>query len=125
LASIFVFKQNKCITLKELTKLAEAVADANKAIGLDPTMHKAYYRKGLVSLFIFQLKLYMNTPIIPSATFYLCNKLFIVYSAACINLEEYQTAKAALELGSSYAPGDSRFTRLLKECDERIAGEQN
>jgi suppressor of G2 allele of SKP1 len=41
-----------------------------------------------------------------------------------MKLEEYQTAKAALELGSSYASGDSRFTRLLKECEERIAGEQ-
>jgi hypothetical protein len=30
--------------------LAEAVADANKAIELDPTMHKAYYRKGLETL---------------------------------------------------------------------------
>ncbi|KAL6615609.1 hypothetical protein ACP70R_037879 [Stipagrostis hirtigluma subsp. patula] len=73
----------------KLGNYTEAVADANKAIELDPTMHKAYLRKG----------------------------------AACIKLEEYQTAKAALELGSSYASGDSRFTRLLKECDERIAEE--
>lgn len=65
----------------------------------------------------------MNTPIIPSVHFYLCTKLFLVYSAACIKLEEYQTAKAALEEGSTYASGDSRFTRLLKECDERIAGQ--
>ena len=28
-------------------------------------------------------------------------------------------------MGSSYASGDSRFTRLLKECEERIASEQN
>ncbi|CAL4962557.1 unnamed protein product [Urochloa decumbens] len=75
----------------KLGNYTEAVADANKAIELDPTMHKAYYRKG----------------------------------AACIKLEEYQTAKAALELGSSYASGDSRFTRLLKECEERIAEEAN
>ncbi|VAH61886.1 unnamed protein product [Triticum turgidum subsp. durum] len=67
----------------------EAVADANKAIELDPSMHKAYLRKG----------------------------------SACIKLEEYQTAKAALEVGSSYASGDSRFTRLMKECDDRIAEE--
>lgn len=56
LSFIFVFKNNKCITLKELTKLAEAVADANKAIELDPAMHKAYYRKGLATLFIFSIK---------------------------------------------------------------------
>jgi len=30
------------------------VADANKAIELDPTMHKVYYRKWLVGLFFFQ-----------------------------------------------------------------------
>jgi len=55
LACIFVFEHNKCIALKELlTKLVEAVADANKAIELDPTMHKAYYRKWLVALFFFQ-----------------------------------------------------------------------
>ncbi len=46
----------------------------------------------------------------------------MIFSAACIRLEEYQTAKAALELGYSFASGDSRFTRLMKECDERIAG---
>ncbi|TVU35863.1 hypothetical protein EJB05_17770 [Eragrostis curvula] len=73
----------------KLGNYTEAVADANKAIELDPTMHKAYFRKG----------------------------------AACMKLEEYQTAKAALELGSSYASGDSRFTRLLKACEERIAEE--
>ncbi|KAK3161329.1 hypothetical protein QOZ80_1BG0075800 [Eleusine coracana subsp. coracana] len=74
----------------KLGNYTEAVADANKAIELDPMMHKAYFRKG----------------------------------AACIKLEEYQTAKAALEQGSSYASGDSRFTRLLKECEERIAAEE-
>jgi len=59
LACIYIFfKHNKFIALKELTKLAEAVADANKAIELDPTMHKAYYRKGLVALFIFFNKSY-------------------------------------------------------------------
>jgi len=30
----------------KLGNYTEAVADANKAIELDPTMHKAYYRKG-------------------------------------------------------------------------------
>ncbi|KAL5228896.1 hypothetical protein ABZP36_017161 [Zizania latifolia] len=73
----------------KLGSYTEAVADANKAIELNPSMHKAYLRKG----------------------------------AACIKLEEYQTAKAALELGFSFASGDSRFTRLMKECDERIAEE--
>ncbi|KAL0400678.1 UNVERIFIED_CONTAM: protein SGT1 [Sesamum latifolium] len=42
---------------------------------------------------------------------------------ACFKLEEYQTAKMALETAASLAPGDSRFTNLIKECDERIAEE--
>lgn len=49
-------------------------------------------------------------------------KLMCINSTACIKLEEYQTAKAALEAGFSLAPTDSRFTRLIKECDEHIAG---
>lgn len=37
-----------------------------------------------------------------------------------MKLEEYQTAKGTLEIGASLAPGESRFTRLIKECDEHI-----
>ncbi|KAK4431419.1 protein SGT1 [Sesamum alatum] len=73
----------------KLQNFTEAVADANKAIELDPAMAKAYLRKG----------------------------------TACFKLEEYQTAKIALETGASLAPGDSRFTNLIKECDDRIAEE--
>ncbi|KAJ8554371.1 hypothetical protein K7X08_025049 [Anisodus acutangulus] len=73
----------------KLNYFTEAVVDANKAIELDPSMSKAYLRKGL----------------------------------ACMKLEEYQTAKVALETGASLAPGESRFTKLIKECDERIAEE--
>ncbi|RZR77381.1 hypothetical protein BHM03_00002424 [Ensete ventricosum] len=47
----------------------------------------------------------------------------IAVRTACMKLEEYQTAKAALEAGALLAPGDSRFTKLIKECDERIAVE--
>lgn len=43
-------------------------------------------------------------------------------STACIKLEEYQTAKAALEAGASLVHGDSRFAKLIRECDELIAG---
>ncbi|KAF3332403.1 protein SGT1 isoform X2 [Carex littledalei] len=68
----------------------EAVADATKAIQLDPSMSKAYFRKG----------------------------------TACMKLEEYQTAKAALEAGAALVPGDNIFTKLIKECDERIAEEE-
>ncbi|KAG2700560.1 hypothetical protein I3843_06G003900 [Carya illinoinensis] len=71
----------------KLNNFTEAVADANRAIEMDPSLAKAYLRKG----------------------------------SACFNLEEYQTAKAALETGASLAPGDARFTNLLKECDQWIA----
>ncbi|MBA0794218.1 hypothetical protein Gohar_018568 [Gossypium harknessii] len=36
---------------------------------------------------------------------------------------EYQTAKAALEAGATLAPGELRFSKLIKECEERIAEE--
>ncbi|KAJ8752763.1 hypothetical protein K2173_008498 [Erythroxylum novogranatense] len=42
---------------------------------------------------------------------------------ACLKLEEYQTAKTALETGASLEPGESRFIDLIKECDKRIAEE--
>ncbi|KAK9292573.1 hypothetical protein L1049_021114 [Liquidambar formosana] len=51
------------------------------------------------------------------------SKAYLRKGTACIKLEEYQTAKAALETGASLAPGDTRFTNLIKECDERIAEE--
>uniref|UniRef100_A0A5B7B255 Protein SGT1 homolog n=2 Tax=Davidia involucrata TaxID=16924 RepID=A0A5B7B255_DAVIN len=50
-------------------------------------------------------------------------KAYLRKGTACIKLEEYQTAKAALETGASLAPGESRFTNLIKECEERIAEE--
>ncbi|XWS37897.1 hypothetical protein CRYUN_Cryun19dG0084700 [Craigia yunnanensis] len=73
----------------KLNNLPEAVADANKAIELDPSFSKAYLRK----------------------------------ATACVKLEEYQTAKGALEIGAALAPGESRFSELIKECEERIAEE--
>ncbi|GKV31237.1 hypothetical protein SLEP1_g39948 [Rubroshorea leprosula] len=73
----------------KLNNFTEAVADANKAIELDSSMSKAYFRKGF----------------------------------ACKKLEEFQTAKTALEIGASFSPGDSRFINLIKECDECIAEE--
>ncbi|KAE9464820.1 hypothetical protein C3L33_03275, partial [Rhododendron williamsianum] len=81
---------NSAISLVAVMEIdLEAVSDASRAIELDPSIFKAYLRKG----------------------------------TACIKLEEYQTAKAALEAGASLAPGDSRFMNLIKECDERIAEE--
>ncbi|OIW06602.1 hypothetical protein TanjilG_03996 [Lupinus angustifolius] len=51
------------------------------------------------------------------------SKAYFRKGTACLKLEEYQTAKAAFEIGASLAPGESRFTNLIKECDELIAEE--
>ncbi|KAL8557305.1 hypothetical protein ACS0TY_004658 [Phlomoides rotata] len=50
-------------------------------------------------------------------------KAYLRKGVACIKLEEYQTAKIALETGASLAPEDFRFTKFIKECDERMAEE--
>ncbi|GAV76136.1 TPR_1 domain-containing protein/CS domain-containing protein/SGS domain-containing protein/TPR_11 domain-containing protein [Cephalotus follicularis] len=50
-------------------------------------------------------------------------KAYLRKGIACLKLEEYHTAKAALETGASIAQSDSRFNKLIKECDELIAEE--
>ncbi|XP_044468469.1 protein SGT1 homolog B-like [Mangifera indica] len=50
-------------------------------------------------------------------------KAYLRKAIACMKLEEYQTAKSALETGSALAPGESRFTKLIKECIDCIAEE--
>ncbi|KEH26376.1 putative SGS domain, HSP20-like chaperone, acetyltransferase A, auxiliary subunit [Medicago truncatula] len=75
----------------KLNNFTDAVADANKAIELNPSLSKAYLRKG----------------------------------NACMKLEEYQTAKTALETGASLAADKSRFVKLIEECDELIAEESD
>ncbi|KAK1392277.1 Suppressor of G2 allele of SKP1 [Heracleum sosnowskyi] len=50
-------------------------------------------------------------------------KAYLRKGTACIKLEEYQTAKTALEKGASLASGDSRFLSLINECNVRIAEE--
>ncbi|KAA3473462.1 protein SGT1-like protein B-like [Gossypium australe] len=51
------------------------------------------------------------------------SKAYLRKATACMKLEEYQTAKAALETGATLAPGEFRFSKLIKECEERIAEE--
>ncbi|KAK7259545.1 hypothetical protein RIF29_25154 [Crotalaria pallida] len=41
------------------------------------------------------------------------------YKSRILSLEEYHTAKAALETGASLAPGESRVANLIKECDTK------
>ncbi|KMZ60185.1 hypothetical protein ZOSMA_5G00470 [Zostera marina] len=50
-------------------------------------------------------------------------KAYFRKGIACIKLEEYQTAKASLQLGASLAPGDARFAKLIKQCDTSLAEE--
>ena len=47
---------------------------------------------------------------------------FLVCRTACMKLEEYQTAKKALEKGASIAPCESKFKKLIDECELRISG---
>ncbi|GMN31901.1 hypothetical protein TIFTF001_003450 [Ficus carica] len=49
-------------------------------------------------------------------------KAYLRKGIACLKLEEYHTAKAAFEIGASLAQNDSRFTKLLNECDLCIEG---
>ncbi|XP_078431770.1 protein SGT1 homolog [Wolffia australiana] len=53
------------------------------------------------------------------------SKAYLRKGIACMKLEEFQTAKAALEAGFALSPGESRFAKLIKECDVRIAEEMN
>ncbi|KAL2506609.1 Protein SGT1 B like [Abeliophyllum distichum] len=46
----------------------------------------------------------------------------LVYITALLKHEEYYSAKVALEKCPSLAK-DARFTKLIKECEERIAEE--
>ncbi|XP_042489629.1 protein SGT1 homolog A-like [Macadamia integrifolia] len=50
-------------------------------------------------------------------------KAYLRKATACMKLEEYQTAKAALDAGASLVPSDSRFTNLIKDCNDHIAEE--
>uniref|UniRef100_A0A6N2LI11 Protein SGT1 homolog n=1 Tax=Salix viminalis TaxID=40686 RepID=A0A6N2LI11_SALVM len=50
-------------------------------------------------------------------------KAYLRKGIACMKVGKYQNAKAALEAGTSLVPGESRFTNLIKECDELIAEE--
>ncbi|XP_033144240.1 protein SGT1 homolog A isoform X1 [Brassica rapa] len=50
--------------------------------------------------------------------------VYIVCRTACMKLEEYQTAKNALQKGASIAPSESKFKKLIDECDLRISEEE-
>ena len=39
-----------------------------------------------------------------------------------MKLEEYSTAKAALQKGASVAPNESKFNKMIDECNLHIAG---
>ncbi|CAN6914206.1 unnamed protein product [Brassica oleracea] len=52
----------------------------------------------------------------------LLTKAYLRKGTACMKLEEYQTAKKALEKGASIAPCESKFKKLIDECELRISG---
>ncbi|XP_027360017.1 protein SGT1 homolog A-like isoform X1 [Abrus precatorius] len=52
-------------------------------------------------------------------------KAYLRKATACIQLEEYHTAKVALQNGASFAQDDSRFIKLIQDCDRYIAEESN
>ncbi|KAG5413758.1 hypothetical protein IGI04_001325 [Brassica rapa subsp. trilocularis] len=54
----------------------------------------------------------------------LLTKAYLRKGTACMKLEEYQTAKNALEKGASIAPSESKFKKLIDECDLRISEEK-
>ncbi|CAG7887423.1 unnamed protein product [Brassica rapa] len=54
----------------------------------------------------------------------LLTKAYLRKGTACMKLEEYQTAKNALEKGASIAPSESKFKKLIDECDLRISEEE-
>ncbi|KAI9108484.1 hypothetical protein K1719_020675 [Acacia pycnantha] len=75
----------------KLNNFTEAASDASEAIKLNPSLLKAYLRKG----------------------------------TACLKLEEYHAAKVALETGASLSENDSRFTKLIEECNRHVPKESN
>jgi hypothetical protein len=75
---IACFLEAKLCTERILICLAEAVADANKAIELDPSMHKAYLRKGLVMHLSASFIQYSLDGTLQSIAFlFLCDKKFL------------------------------------------------
>ncbi|GAB2265143.1 Cochaperone protein [Dionaea muscipula] len=50
-------------------------------------------------------------------------KAYVRKATACIHLKDYHTAKVALQTRCALAPGDSRFSNLIKEYDQRNAEE--
>ncbi|WOL20517.1 hypothetical protein Cni_G29322 [Canna indica] len=97
----------------------------SQAIDLDPANADLYADRAQVNI-----KLHNFTEAVADANKAIeldpsMSKAYLRKGTACIKLEEYQTAKVALQAGSSLAPTDSRFTKLIKDCDERIAAETN
>lgn len=50
-------------------------------------------------------------------------KAYLRKATACIKLQEYHTAKVALQNGAAFAQDDSRFANLIQQCDRCIAGQ--
>ncbi|XP_010538812.1 PREDICTED: protein SGT1 homolog A-like isoform X2 [Tarenaya hassleriana] len=51
-------------------------------------------------------------------------KAYLRKGTACMKLEEYRTAKTALEKGASIVPNEPKFKKLIDECDFQITEEE-
>ncbi|AEE84778.1 phosphatase-like protein [Arabidopsis thaliana] len=51
-------------------------------------------------------------------------KAYLRKGTACMKLEEYRTAKTALEKGASITPSESKFKKLIDECNFLITEEE-
>lgn len=47
-------------------------------------------------------------------------EISIISSFASFEIEDYKTAKVALELGATLAPNDSRFAKWIDKCKKHI-----
>ena len=52
-------------------------------------------------------------------------KAYLRKATACIKLQEYHTAKVALQNGAAFAQDDSRFANLIQQCDRFIEAEES
>ncbi|KAL1222609.1 SGT1-like protein A [Cardamine amara subsp. amara] len=102
----------------------DAVDLYSKAIGLDPNC--AEFLADRAQAFI-KLENFTEAVVDANKAIELDSSLTKAYlrkGIACMKLEEYKTAKTALEKGASIAPSESKFKKLIDECDLQITEEE-
>ncbi|WZY69341.1 hypothetical protein YC2023_001581 [Brassica napus] len=109
----------------------EAVDLYSKAIDLDPNCAEFFADRAQANVKLENLigNLFATAEAVEDANKAieldpLLTKAYLRKGTACMKLEEYQTAKNALEKGASIAPNESKFKKLIDECDLRISEEE-